>query len=197
MNLPDEMTLEIVKTLSAKEFYEWTLLSKNNLRFLEDISIWNYYAARDFHYPEYLFKELLKETGLSPYRLYLSLSQCKYNIPIKDPITNRCTHFVKKCCQPVIPRTSYCIKHCKQSLITMCQHCEKNVTLVPFKRFCRPCMDTHAYLNGCIYKGRTLNYDDPNVLPCGRKRSNGSDFCEGHRRLSGSILRFLPTESIG
>lgn len=184
--LPDEMTLEYAMKMLAKDLHTFSQLRKENLKWLEEVTLWKHYATRDLKCPETLFDARLKDIE-SPYRLYRQMSQCQQNVYLNNDGTlsqellegdinkfvNVRTPLVKKCCQQIMPGTSFCRKHCPENGIYICERCKIEIRNKN-QQWCKVCIQTSALQGGCKY---IFSRGVDKGKQCCRPKIDGSEFC--------------------
>ena len=153
-SLPNEVTFEILKDLSINDLINFIKSSKNNIKWLNDIQLWKFYANKILGYPTDLFDVRLQDIS-SPYHLYKDLSICQDIVslnaglspldkqvnslddPNRDPdmpylVEDPHKHELrqklhKRCSNSIVKGTSFCKIHCAKHDILVCNYCEEDV----------------------------------------------------------------------
>lgn len=164
-SLPREILLVIAQKLSGDSCYSLAMTSKNYLWLLSDNSLWYHLCSYELGCPDIIL-DVAKRRRLIGRLVYMKLSRCQEQIRIED------TNYVEQCTAKALPGCSFCLEHCACNDIALCKYCECRVTK-PDDKFCRHCVDTQAYLNGCwnwsnLENGRKI---------CGNKRLGDSKYC--------------------
>lgn len=116
--LPNEITLDIAKKMTASECLALAQSSKQYAWLLQDASLWKYLAARDLKYPDEFFEEQLDT--MSPAQLYQHLSRCQHQSSFRN------TLYIKICGKPIFQGTPYCRDHCGSHHIRICPQCHND-----------------------------------------------------------------------